>query len=200
MSYILKFALAISFLLSVVAQATPLHTGYIHVKLGSIEEIKKEVIEHSKLTIHEKPMKITVHLWDTGEGVYVSFPNGTTTYNFINLISWLNYPPGKEHIGYSKGWFQTSTTKNTYFLFPDEENERGDTLIGVNNKSESIRIYLPAARISLASKKIQYEIPPTVLQELVIPDLSFEVYIDINPDFGNPSFVLTDQMDSNWGY
>jgi len=200
MSYISRFILAISFLLPVVSQATILRTGYIHVKQGSIEEIKNEIIKHSELTKHELPTKITVHLWNTTEGVYVYFPNGTTTYNFINLISWLNYPPGKEHIGYSKGWVQVNEKRGTYFLLPDEENERGDTLIGTSNKSETIRIYLPEARISLASKKIPYEIPLLVLQESATPDLSFEIYIDINPDFGNPDFIITDKMDSSWGY
>ncbi len=70
-----------------------LHKGYIHVKLGTATQIKHEIIEHSKLARHEQPKTINVELWETSEGVYVFYPEGTTTYNFINSISWLNYPP-----------------------------------------------------------------------------------------------------------
>ncbi|NIB45120.1 hypothetical protein HBA55_36415 [Pseudomaricurvus alkylphenolicus] len=195
-----KFILALTILSASNAQSTPLHTGHILVKLGGIEEIKREVIDHSKITRHEKPVTINVHLWDTDDGIYVYFPDGTTTYSFINLISWLNYPPGKEHIGYSKGWLNVSSERNSYFLVPDVENQRGDTLLGADVESRAIRVYLPEARISPASKKVQYERPPALLKKLDAPDLAFEINIDIDPSFGNPGFFITDPMDSNWGY
>jgi hypothetical protein len=182
------------------AEMEYLHSGYIYIKLGTSEEIKKEVIEHSSIARHVLPKTIAVHLWQEKDGVYLYYPEGTTTYNFVNSISWLNNPPDRENIGYAKGWVRSRKTNEEYFLYPDISNNYGNTLLGANAMTESVEIYLPEARICLTSKNVTYEPLPEKIKELGQPTLVFKIQVDISPSFGNPLFVLTDKKDTKWGY
>jgi hypothetical protein len=177
-----------------------LHEGYIRVELGGLEAIKKEILIFSTLTRKEQPKIIEVNLWKNKDVVYVSFNQGISTYDFVNLITWLDNPPDNEEVGCTEGWVKSGTTGEEYYLYPEEDNERGDTLLGASEKNLPIRVYLPEAAISPISRPVAYKYKPKPLFNLGNPDLSFNIEIDVVPTFGNNEFVLTHEKDSTWGY
>ncbi len=177
-----------------------LHEGYIRVKLGSLEAIKNEIIIFSALTRKEQTKTIEVNLWKSRNCVYVGFTKGVSTYDYFNLISWLDNPPDNKEVGYTEGWVKSNITGEEYYLYPEEENERGDTLLGASKKDLPIRVYLPEAAISTISQSVTYRFKPNELFSFGQPDLSFNIEIDVVPTFGNNELVVTHEKDTNWGY
>ena len=199
--FLLLASVIIAFTGCVIKENNPfLHEGYIRVDLGSLEAIKNEIIVYSTLSRKDNPRTIEVNLWKIKDVVYVGFAQGSSIYNFINLLNWLDNPPDNDKVGYTVGWAKSSTTGEEYYLYPEIENNRGDTLVGSSKKNISIRVYLPEAAISPVSISVVYQHRPNLLSTLGNPDLSFKIVIDYNSTFGNNEFVLTHEMDSTWGY
>ena len=180
------------------AESIYLHKAYIHVKHGSVEKVKNEIIEHSKIIRHEKPAYVSVSLWENDGEIYVYYPEGTTTYNFVNSISWLNRSPGKEHTGYAKGWTKSMGNGDSYYFYPDFSNDWGDTLLGIREGKEPVELYLPDARIAPTSKNVVFEPLPAVVKELGKPTCTFRIEVDVDQNFGNPLLEVTDKKDTNW--
>jgi len=178
----------------------PLHEGLIHVSAENMEEVKSKIIDHSEITLNEYPLAITVRLTENNSGIFIDFPNGIATYDFVNLISWLDNSSNSENKGRARGWITSSTTKKTYYLRPETENYRGDTLLGADDSGASVRIYLPEAAMSFTSKKTYHQQKPEnpFIENKKIN--TFEILIDANPEFGNNNLVTTHELDSKFGY
>jgi hypothetical protein len=178
----------------------PLHEGLIHVSAENIAKVKIKIIEHSEIALNKYPLAVNVRLTGNNTGIYIDFPNGITTYDFVNLISWLDNSSNSDNNGHAKGWITSSTTKKTYYLHPEIENHRGDTLLGADDSGASIRIYLPEAAMSFTTEKTYYQQKP---ENPFIENKkfsTFEIFIDANPEFGNNNLITTHELDSKFGY
>ena len=121
-----------------------LAVGAIYIEHGSLDEIRSAIVEHSELIGEELPKETSIKVSELASGSFiVEFPNGVVPYDLVNLISWLNMPPGYKSISDATGWIKSPKTGIKYSLIPDSSNSYGDTLLGHDEKGRSVRVYLP---------------------------------------------------------
>ncbi len=181
------------------AYTLPLARGNIFVRNGSLAAVKKAIIEHSALIEEEAKVTVEVGLQKYQSGwVAISLPQGMVVYELINLIGWLNAPPGIDGVSDSIGVISPPNSKICYTLQLDRLNEWGDTLVGFSNSGKSVSVYLPDAGLCETTREPGLILIPNFESDAVVEKCSFTVEVNANSDFGNPEFIITHPTDTNW--
>ncbi len=177
----------------------PLGAGVIQVQKGSIDKISRAIKSHSELYRVDDPtsFSLTVAKNKTG-GFVVRLPQGTPPYEICNLISWLDANPEIKGLSKAKGWFRSPETGIEYSLQADTNNPRGDTLVGAGSDGTSVQVYLPDLGVCSISQKQKASVPPPPSADIESTLVTVEMVIEVNPEFGNPQFVLTHPENTNW--
>lgn len=172
---------------------------WILVENGTPESIKQQIIEYSQLTRPESPrtFKVTITKVPSG-GFAVTFAPKPPAYSFCNLITWLDAPPKQSGVSDSMGWFESPSSRVRFALVPDHNNTAGDTLIGASKSGSSISVYLPGLDVCEVSANTEYKDDSSLFPHNVDPSHTFEVTLDDNEKFGNPTFKLTHPKDTRW--
>lgn len=174
--------------------------GGIFIRNGSLEEIQNAVEEHANLFPPQKPAMFPVKVSQLSSGsAIIEFPGGVTAYGLVNLIGWLNSPPGKGAVSGAFGWIVSPVTDIRYVLTPESENPAGDTLTGLSSEGKYVRVYQPEARMSEMSSLAQIPEFPMFEEADVQQSIEFSITLDAVTNFGNPGFVITDSKDKQWG-
>lgn len=170
----------------------PENFDWIMVATGSVEDVEYEVQEHMELFEKKRPTSHAVEIFAHRDDFFViHFSPGLQPYTFCNLISWLDAPPSESTVEGAVGWYTSPGDRKRYVLFREEDNYAGDTLVGVSDEEESVRVYLPECALSNAGRPVVCPQEPTILQ----PDLqlaaAFVIEDEAPGDFGNPRFLDT---------
>lgn len=166
--------------------------GKIYISEGSKESIQEAIIEHTEIARKEVPREFDVKLSKLKTGGYLlEFPDGIVPYDLVNLIGWLDDPPGYSDISGSIGWLTSPSDGIRYTFETDRSNELRDTLIGVSSNNEFFSVYLPDASLRREPKVMNIKELPEILPEHVESSSSFSATFDVSPSFGNPAFIVT---------
>lgn len=164
---------------------------WIGLKNATADEIRRAVIEHTKITRPEVPetRKVTVYRHPP-DLLVVAFPDGLPPYEFTNLVSWLPYSIRSARE--SAGWFTSPGDRIRYGLVVGG----GDTLVGCSADGKAVEVYLPDTSLCEISRKVDVPAESELgdLEELA----SFTITVDANPDFGNPEFRITHPKNTQW--
>ncbi len=176
----------------------PAH-GAILVQNGTVELVLKAIESHAGLDAKEVPKQFRITIAnESNGGVLVRFPDGAPPYDIVNLISWLNNPPGIQGVSSAKGWITSPSTGLGYSLKPEISNGWGDTLVGASSDGRSVRVYLPEATMCEISQVIIADPAPASGPIGAKPQLTINVVMDVATDFGNHAFEITHQKDTEW--
>ncbi len=173
--------------------------GWIRVTSGSPEQIKRAIIEHTERTKSVKPQVFRIVILKQPSGFSaVTFPDGITPWDFVNLVGWLNHPPNNTGVSGATGWIASPGTGLRYSLAPESGTRFGDTLIGVSSDGNSVQVYLPDATMCVLSRRVQAIPEPTLSETAAQKAEMFTVTLDVDPSFGNPDFKITHPKDNDW--
>jgi len=173
--------------------------GWILVKNGSPELVRKAVEEHADFFGKVRPKEFRVALKSHPSGfLAVTFPDGIPPYNLVNLIGWLDQPVDIDQVSGAVGWITSPSSGVRYSLQPDTDNEWGDTLIGAPVKGKSVQVYLPEAGLCELTRHIGYLPEPDLSSIREESGTTFTIKLDVDHSFGNPEFKVTNKKDSNW--
>jgi hypothetical protein len=171
-------------------------TGWLLVKNGTLSEIKAAIIDYGGLARNIRPKEFNVELYSQYNGrTAVLFPDGFPTYDLTNFTSWLSAPPGHPNVFDAVSWLTPADARIKYYLRPELENKRGDSLIGVSYQGESVRVYLPDNGLSSITKKLKYRLEPKI--KLNGNSEKFTITLDTSTSFGNQEFIINKASDYN---
>lgn len=171
--------------------------GMIIVHHGGVEKVREAIIDYDEMLKEVYPKQFPVILQEIDGGkVAVILPKGFPAYDLANMTGWLNAPPDLPEVYGAESWLTSPKTDITYYLFPESENKRGDTLLGSTVDGKSVRVYLPETGLSYVSKPVNYQSEPTVMQSAINHELM--VTLDTITSFGNPDFVVNKPKDFRW--
>lgn len=175
----------------------PTH-GMILVRNGSLEDIQAAIVDYDSIARELQPHTFRVELHPQANGVAVILPDGFPAYDLANITGWLNAPPNQQNVYDAVSWIASPGDGTNYYLEPEEENIRGDTLVGASKAGQSIRIYQPECGISNVSHHFSYiEKPEIVVSQNPV---KFEVVLDADTSFGNPNFLVNSPNNHTWGW
>lgn len=172
--------------------------GWILVRNGSEADVKAAIVDYDALVRRKgRTYRVELHP-QSGGGVAVLLPDGFPAYDLANMTGWLNAPPEQESVHDAVSWITSPGDGVKYYLQPEIENARGDTLIGASVEGRSIRVYLPEAGISELSLRLSYQSEPDI--EISQSPIKIQVTRSVNSDFGNPDFIINSAKDYGWGW
>ena len=175
----------------------PAH-GMILVKHGSLEDIQAAIVDYDSIARELQPHSFKVELHPQENGVAVILPDGFPAYDLANMTGWLNAPPSQRNVYDAVSWIVSPGDGTPYYLEPEEENVRGDTLVGASKAGQSIRVYQPECGISNVSHHFSYKEKPEIV--LSQNPIKFEMVLDADPSFGNTNFLVNSPDNHTWGW
>ena len=171
--------------------------GWILVENGSVADIKAAIGDYDGLVREERPGRFIVELHPQSSGaVAVVLPSGFPSYDLANMTGWLSAPPDQEEVYGAVSWITSPSDGVKYYLEPEIDNPRGDTLIGASALGQPVRVYLPETGMSEISLDHPYIEEPEI--EISPQPARIEVTLDTSVDFGNPLFVVNSPKDHDW--
>jgi hypothetical protein len=173
--------------------------GWICVHNGTPELLQQAIEDYASNLKKLKPKEFRVRVARHPAGfLAVMFPDGVPPYDLVNLIGWLNQPPGMEAVSGAVGWITSPASSKRYSLQPDSGNEFGDTLIGMASDGETVQVYQPDAAMCEVSRRVILLPEPDTSMLSAGSGITFSVALDADASFGNPDFKTTHPKDTNW--
>jgi len=169
------------------------------VREGSPQSLAQAIVAYAELGRATVPQPCTVVIAHSISGFFaLRFPEQVPAYSFVNLIGWLNSPPGIAEVSSAMGWYTSPATGIKYALYPDPANGWGDTLIGYNDQGRAVSVYLPDGSLCEISQHVKIYQEPILLPIELEEQGRVTVTFNADPSFGNFNFVVTHSKDHKW--
>jgi hypothetical protein len=173
--------------------------NWILVRQGSSPTLCRAVEDYGHLVKPRVPQTCTVAISRSASDFFaLRFLDRIPTYNFLNLIEWLNQPPDLPAVSGALGWYRSPANGVKYALYPDSTNTWGDTLIGYNQRNQAVSVYLPEASLCEISRHVMIFAEPDLNRSGLEEQARVEVSFDVDSTFGNPDFIVTHAKDHQW--
>jgi hypothetical protein len=177
----------------------PSQPAWIQVRDGHLPQIKKAVAEYAKLNPGSNPAPLEVTVYSHADGFFVlTFSGPVPTYPFVNLVGWLDDPPGVRGVSGAKGWYGAPGSQERYALCPDQSNPWKDTLLGYSTAGRKIEVYQPEGWICQSTKPVALLPEPSISPVRLNALARVPCLINHDSSFGNPTFQITHPPDTDW--
>ena len=167
--------------------------------IGGISErqLQDAVQEHTSLFGCEQPVQHSFKVYRLDdEQLAVTADPAITPYEAMNLCVWLAGVGSEVNAAYAIAFITSMESDLRYAFYPDQENERGDTLLGYDSEGNAVSAYAPEATLCLRSSDVlKPQEPPFPEGEAL---LAFEVELDHDPSFGNLNLSVTHPPNQSW--
>lgn len=173
--------------------------GWICVHKGTPELARAAINAYADNFKKVTPREFRVNIVEHQAGfLVVTFPDGISPYDFVNLIGWLNQPPETKGVSGTAGWITSPASGLRYALQPESGNQWSDTLVGTSSDGKAVQVYQPGATMCEISRNVAVLPEPDISSLPAGSGITFSVTLDVDPSFGNPEFKITHPKDTNW--